>query len=272
MVLLLGNWRAGLVVASVIPLSMLFALIMMRIFGVSANLMSLGAIDFGIVVDGAVIIVESVLHYLYTFRRGSKLSRQQMDEAITFLLLRSTVPQPSGCLLYWWCSFPIFTLEGIEGKMFLPMAPDGPVFAVLGSLLLSLTYVPVISAMALDPATSGNTTFADRLVGALRKAYKPAITFAVRKPVMVIISSLAALVLAIILFLRMGAEFVPTLEEEIWLCRCLWNLVHPESGIARSSEAERLLKQHFRKCCTWYPRSALQRYQQIPWPLKMLIS
>ncbi|HPE97726.1 MAG: efflux RND transporter permease subunit [Chitinophagales bacterium] len=244
-VLLLGNWRAGLVVASVIPLSMLFALIMMRIFGVSANLMSLGAIDFGIVVDGAVIIVESVLHYLYTFRRGSKLSRQQMDEAITFSASQIYRSAAFGVLIILVVFVPIFTLEGIEGKMFLPMAQTVS-FAVLGSLLLSLTYVPVISAMALDRNIREHHTFADRLVGALRKAYKPAITFAVRKPVMVIISSLAALVLAIILFLRMGAEFVPTLEEGDLAMQMS---VEPGSSlshsIARSSEAERLLKQHF---------------------------
>jgi heavy metal efflux system protein len=244
-VLLLGNFRAGLVVASVIPLSMLFAIILMRIFGVSANLMSLGAIDFGIVVDGAVIIVESVLHYLYTHKRGRKLSATEMDTAISFSAAQIYQSAAFGVLIILVVFVPIFTLQGIEGKMFLPMAQTVS-FAVLGSLILSLTYVPAATALFLSREIGEHHTFADRLVGWLRRRYLPAITMAVKRPLMVTGGAIMALILAIILFTRMGAEFVPTLEEGDLAMQMA---VAPGSSlthsIATSTKAEALLLEHF---------------------------
>ncbi|HCA83316.1 MAG TPA: CusA/CzcA family heavy metal efflux RND transporter, partial [Flavobacteriales bacterium] len=149
LVLMLGNFRAGLIVASVIPLSMLFALILMKYFGVSANLMSLGAIDFGIVVDGAVIIVESVLHVLHVKYAGQTLSRSKFREVVGHSAQGILQSAAFGVLIILIVFVPILSLSGIEGKMFRPMAQTVS-FALLGALLLSLTYVPVIAALTLS--------------------------------------------------------------------------------------------------------------------------
>ncbi|HMW66429.1 MAG TPA: efflux RND transporter permease subunit, partial [Chitinophagaceae bacterium] len=122
LILFLGNLRAGLIVASAIPLSMLFALGMMRLFGVSANLMSLGAIDFGLIVDGAVIIVEATLHFLATKKITGRLSQQQMDEAVESSAKKMMSSAAFGQIIILIVYLPILSLQGIEGKMFRPMA------------------------------------------------------------------------------------------------------------------------------------------------------
>jgi len=169
LLLLLGNIRAGLIVASVIPLSMLFALTMMRFFGVSANLMSLGAIDFGIVIDGAVIIVESLLHTLAIGYVGQRLSQAKMDEVVqesTSKIYRSAA---FGVLIILVVFLPILTLEGTEGKTFRPMAQTVG-FAILGSLLLSLTYVPVMTSLFLQKEIKKESGIAFRIINFLKKA------------------------------------------------------------------------------------------------------
>lgn len=152
LVLFLGNFRAGLVVASVIPLAMLFAIIMMNLFGVSGNLMSLGALDFGLIVDGAVIIVEAVMHSL-THNKGalgaSRFTQQQMDKEVKTAAGRMMNSAVFGQIIILIVYLPIFTLQGIEGKMFKPMAQT-VAFALLGAFILSLTYVPAVSAMFLS--------------------------------------------------------------------------------------------------------------------------
>ncbi|HRN99836.1 MAG TPA: efflux RND transporter permease subunit, partial [Flavobacterium sp.] len=121
LVLLLGNWRAGLVVASVIPLSLLFAISMMRIFGVSGNLMSLGAIDFGLIVDGAVIIVEAIIHRLHTVNKG-RISQNQMNDEVYTAASKIRGSAAFGEIIILIVYLPILALTGIEGKMFGPMA------------------------------------------------------------------------------------------------------------------------------------------------------
>lgn len=212
LVLLLGNLRAGLIVASVIPLAMLFAFWMMHLFGVSANLMSLGAIDFGIVVDGAVIIVESILHLLFHHHAGEKLTRNQLADAVQSATVRIYQSSAFGVLIILVVFLPILSLTGIEGKMFGPMAQTVS-FAILGALILSMTYVPMVSALVLSRKVPAKPNLSDRFMEMVKAAYLPSLRLALRWKSSVIAFSLALLVGAIFLFTTMGGEFIPTLEE-----------------------------------------------------------
>ncbi|MBI5538643.1 MAG: CusA/CzcA family heavy metal efflux RND transporter [Bacteroidia bacterium] len=216
LVLLLGNFRAGLIVASVIPLSMLFAISLMNLFGVSGNLMSLGAIDFGLIVDGAVIIVESVVHRISqssTHHVGvKKLSRQQMDGEVLSSAKRMMNSATFGQIIILIVYLPILALVGIEGKMFRPMAQTVS-FAILGALILSLTYVPVASALFLSRKTEHKTTFSDKIMKALHKAFDPLLNFSLKHKISVIIISVSLFIGSIFLFNSLGGEFIPQLEE-----------------------------------------------------------
>ncbi|MBL7793212.1 MAG: CusA/CzcA family heavy metal efflux RND transporter [Saprospiraceae bacterium] len=245
LVLLLGDLRAGFIVASVIPLAMLFAIILMRQFDVSANLMSLGAIDFGIVVDGAVIIVEGVLHTIFTFYVGRKLTQGEMDDIITdstAQLFRSAI---YGVFIILVVFVPIMTLTGIEGKMFRPMAMTFS-FAVLGALLLSLTYVPMMAALLLSKKVREHHTFADKIVNALRRMYKPSLEWALRHARIILAGALALLVGAFLLFSSMGSEFIPTLEEGDLAMQLS---IQPGSSLSESvhttTKAEKILIDNF---------------------------
>ncbi|MHA7829787.1 MAG: CusA/CzcA family heavy metal efflux RND transporter [Flagellimonas sp.] len=216
-VLLLGNWRSGLVVASVIPLCLLFALTLMNIFGVDANLLSLGAIDFGIIIDGAVIIVEYIAFQI-TQRQGElsqlgKNETQTIKDKITVegasKMMNSAV---FGQLIILIVFIPILSLSGVEGKMFKPMALTFS-FALLGAILLCFTYVPVASAMFLKPAKESSKGISARLVGWINKQYEPVITWAMKRKKLVLSIAAALLVGATWLFSTMGGEFVPTLDE-----------------------------------------------------------
>lgn len=215
-VLLLGNLRSGMVIASVIPLSLLFALSLMYVFGVDANLMSLGAIDFGIIIDGAVIIVEFIA-YKITQRSGELTGlhgkeRQNMIDTITLngtaKLTRSAI---FGQLIIIIVFIPILSLSGIEGKMFRPMAQVFT-FALLGTMILGFTYVPVVSAMFLKPA-SQKRNISTRLLDFLNRAYDPSITWALKYKKTVLSIAVLLLVVSGLIFSRMGGEFVPTLDE-----------------------------------------------------------
>ncbi len=245
LVLLLGDLRAGLIVASVIPLAMLFAIILMNYFGISANLMSLGAIDFGIVVDGAVIIVEGVLHAIFTYHVGKHLSRQQMDTIIideSSKMFRAAV---FGVFIILTVFIPIMTLTGIEGKMFRPMAMAFS-FAILGALILSLTYVPMMATWTLPRRVREHKTFADRIVGFLRKMYKPSLETALRRPALVISLTVLLLAGAVVIYRGLGAEFIPTLEEGDLAMQMT---IQPGSSLQESvktaGKAERILLDHF---------------------------
>ena len=212
LVLLLGNLRAGFIVASVIPLSMLFALGMMNAFGVSANLMSLGAIDFGLIVDGAVIIVEAIVHRLHTTFPNQVLTQPQMDEEVSLAARKIRKSAAFGEIIILIVYLPILALSGIEGKMFTPMAQTVS-FAILGALILSLTYVPMMTALFLKRKITVKKTLADRIMNFFHRLYEPVIHFALKAKLLVIILTVGLFVLALVLFSRMGGEFIPTLEE-----------------------------------------------------------
>lgn len=216
LVLFLGNLRAGLLVASVIPLSMLFATGMMNLFGVSGNLMSLGAIDFGLIVDGAVIIVEAVLHRItqsgYRLRGITELSHAEMDAEVQASAGKMMNSAAFGQIIILIVYLPILALVGIEGKMFRPMA-ETVSFAILGALMLSLTYVPMMSAVVLSRKTGHKTNFSDRLMQFFQRVYQPVITGALKRKQLVVASAMALFAVSAFLFTRMGGEFIPTLQE-----------------------------------------------------------
>lgn len=215
LVFFLGNLRAGLIVASVIPLSMLFAIIMMNLFKVSGNLMSLGALDFGLIVDGAVIIVEAVLHRLS--KSGSvfgvtRLTGAQMDEEVKSASSRMMNAAVFGQIIIFIVYLPILTLKGIEGKMFAPMAQT-VAFAVAGAFLLSLTYVPMMSALFLSKNTRHGKGISDRFMERLELLYERSLKRALGMKKVILASSLIALTVAIWLLTTLGGEFIPELEE-----------------------------------------------------------
>src|SRR5215218_2892675 len=216
LILFLGNLRAGLVVASVIPLSMLFAISMMNLFGVSGNLMSLGAIDFGLIIDGAVIIVESVLHRITgnKMQKGgvAKLDQQQMDTQVQESASRMMNSAAFGQVIIFIVYLPILALVGIEGKMFGPMAQT-VMFAILGAFLLSLTYVPMMSALFLSKKTTHKRNFSDRMMSFFQRLYKPLINSAIHHRGIVITIAIGILAVAIFAFSRLGGEFIPQLDE-----------------------------------------------------------
>ena len=212
LVLLLGNLRAGLVVASVIPLAMLFAIAMMNVFGVSANLMSLGAIDFGLIVDGAVIIVESIVHRLYKHHKNGLLTQAEMDESVKTSAIKIRNSAAFGEIIILIVYLPILALVGIEGKMFRPMAQTVS-FAILGAFILSLTYVPMMSALVLSKKVDVKQTIADRIIAVLQRIYDPVLRFSLRLKWQVIGITILLFGLSLWRFSNMGGEFIPRLEE-----------------------------------------------------------
>ena len=229
LIFFLGNVRAGLIVASVIPLAMLFAVILMNLFGVSGNLMSLGALDFGLIVDGSVIIVEACLHQLAKGRGQEELNKEQNLQVANRLLpfkysqneMDNTVLETSvrmrnvavfGELIILIVYIPIFTLRGIEGKMFLPMAQT-IAFALLGAFVLSLTYIPMMTALFLNKKITHKQNFSDRMMVRLENFYQPLLEKALAIPRIIIGTTLTLFVLAIITLSFMGGEFMPSLEE-----------------------------------------------------------
>ena len=216
LVLLLGNLRAGLIVASVIPLSMLFALSLMNLFGVSGNLMSLGAIDFGLIVDGAVIIVESVVHRISMSKHHhpgiAKLNQQQMDENVFESAKRMMSSATFGQIIILIVYLPIIALIGIEDKMFRPMA-QVVAFAILGAAILSLTYVPMMSALFLSKNTVHKLNFSDKLIDIFHKAFNPIIGFALKHKLLVSVATILLFLFSLFMFNNLGGEFIPQLEE-----------------------------------------------------------
>lgn len=212
LVLLLGNIRAGLIVASVIPIAMLFAISMMRVFGVSGNLMSLGAIDFGLIVDGAVIIVEATLHHLVYRKTTHRLSQKELDEEVGSSAKKIMTSAAFGMIIILIVYLPLLSLVGIEGKMFKPMAQT-VIFAIIGAFILSLTYVPMISSVVLSKKKLPQKTFSDRLVAWIQSKYEPALNAIVRRAKWAIVVVLGVFVLSIYLFGKLGAEFIPSLDE-----------------------------------------------------------
>lgn len=215
LILFLGNLRAGLVVASVIPLSMLFAFILMHLFGVSGNLMSLGALDFGLLVDGAVIIVEAVLHQLYhSSKKGAQnqLNKQEMNSIVGQVSNKMMGAAAFGQIIILIVYLPILSLTGIEGKMFKPMAQTVS-FALIGAFILSITYVPMMSAWVLNRNRIQKETLTDRYMQKLEAFYEPLLMKALSMPKKIVGLTIAVFVGALILLTTLGGEFIPKLEE-----------------------------------------------------------
>lgn len=216
-VLLLGNWRSALVVASVIPLALLFTLGMMYIFGIDANLMSLGAIDFGIIIDGAVIIVEFVALKITSKRNDftslNTTQAQDVRNDITFGAASKMMSSAIfGQLIILIVFIPILTLGGIEGKMFKPMAMTFS-FALIGAMIFGLTYVPAMASLVIKPTKLSDKNISVRLMRFLTNLYDPIIHWAFESKRLVIGIASAILIGAFLLFLTMGSEFIPTLDE-----------------------------------------------------------
>jgi cobalt-zinc-cadmium resistance protein CzcA len=215
LVFFLGNLRAGLIVSSVIPLSMLFAIILMNKFGVGGNLMSLGAIDFGLIVDGSVIVIEAILHrFMHSkhFRSLTVVNQEDMDKEVgtsTGAMIKSAVFSQIIILIVY---LPILSLQGIEGKMFKPMAYT-IAFAILGAFILSITYVPMMAALCLNKKLNHKDTLTDRLMRFLERRYQPLLSKVMTYPKAVILSTVTLFAISIILLLNMGGEFIPQLEE-----------------------------------------------------------
>ncbi len=251
LVFLVGNLRAGLLVASVIPLSMLFAIGMMQLTGVSANLMSLGAVDFGLIVDGAVIIVEATLFYLSTKLlttetgkpRTTALTQSEMDQGVftaASQIMRSSV---FGVLIILIVYLPILALTGIEGKMFRPMAQTVS-FALIGALLLSLTWVPAMSAWALSKNLFGHASMSDRFIGWLERRCTPLLRFGLKHRLAFLAGMMALVVVAGIQFLRLGGEFIPTLDEGDIM---MHGFCKPGTSLTQTLESHRLVQQIIRE-------------------------
>lgn len=242
LVLFLGNLRAGLIVASAIPLSMLFALGMMNVFGVSANLMSLGAIDFGLIVDGAVIIVEATMHHLMLIAGLKKLTQKEMDHEVYVSASKMRQSAAFGEIIILIVYIPILTLVGIEGKMFRPMAQTVG-FAILGALILSLTYIPMMSALFLPKQFSHKKNFSDRMMAFFQRFYTPVLRAALKVKYAVVAASVVLLAVSIFTFSKMGAEFIPQLEEGDYAFHCILPQGSSLSqSIETSMQASRIIK------------------------------
>lgn len=250
LVLLLGSFRGGLITASVIPLSLLFAFILMKQFGIWANLMSLGAIDFGIIVDGAVIIVEGMVLHIHQRIKKSNAPIDQAEMDKMAYDSGSTMMNSAffGQLIILIVFTPILFLTGVEGKMFRPMAFTFG-FAVLGAIILCLTYVPMVSALFLKPSKNQNGWFAkfensidrfsDRIMAALNKAYKPLLSFALRFKTVVIVSAVVLLMISSYIFSNMGGEFIPKFDEGDIAMQAL---IKPGSSLTESIEVSKKLQ------------------------------
>lgn len=229
LVLFLGNWRAGLVVASVIPLSMLFAFALMKAFGVDGNLMSLGAIDFGMIVDSAVIIVEAVVTHInrgdfsqpgvraayiarHTAGGGFALTQAEMDAEVHYSASRIRQSAAFGEIIIMIVYIPLMTLVGIEGKMFRPMAFT-VFFAILGAFILSLTYVPMASSLFLSRKVHTKATFSDRMISRLQTWYRTVLEWVLRRRKDVITAAVSLCCVSVVGLKFLGGEFMPSLDE-----------------------------------------------------------
>ncbi|MFN0047651.1 MAG: efflux RND transporter permease subunit [Cytophagales bacterium] len=212
--LFLGDVRASLLVASIIPLSLLFAIILMNQFGIGGNLMSLGAIDFGLTVDPSIIVVESVVVALGVSMKklGKKFNQEEKDSSVFDATMDIKQTVVYGGLIILVVYFPIMTLTGIEGKMFTPMALTVS-FALIGAILLALTYIPMMSALILKPHDSDHKNFSDKFMDMLFKGYEPIIDWAFKWKYLVVISSVVLLFCTYLLFGLLGGEFIPKLDE-----------------------------------------------------------
>jgi cobalt-zinc-cadmium resistance protein CzcA len=211
LLIMLGNWRAALIVALAIPLSLLFAMTGMVQGKVSGNLMSLGAIDFGLIIDGAVVMVENIIRHLAERQHKLKRRLSGMERAHEVLVAAKEVASPMffGVAIITVVYFPILALTGIEGKMFKPMAIT-VIFALVGALAFALTLMPALCSYLLGGNLKEEDSF---LVKAAKKVYAPFLNFSLCARWPMVGGAVALLALAVFVFSRLGAEFVPQLDE-----------------------------------------------------------
>jgi cobalt-zinc-cadmium resistance protein CzcA len=212
LVLFLGSLRAGLIVASVIPLAMLFAIIIMNLFGLSANLMSMGALDFGLIVDGAVIVVEGTLHIFSKHYKSNSLTQSQMDKEVIKNSSKIMSSAIFGQIIILIVYIPLFVLSGVEGKMFMPMAQTVS-FAIVGALILSITYVPWASSIFLSKKISNKPNFTDKFINKINSWYHPALAITLKRKYEVIGVAVFLFLASIFIFNSLGGEFMPELDE-----------------------------------------------------------
>jgi len=247
LVLFLGNFRAGFLVASMIPLSMLFAIIMMNLFGVSGNLMSLGALDFGLIVDGAVIIVEAVMHQLSHGKRfrGLRLTQKEMDEQVGISAKKMMNSAVFGQIIILIVYVPILSLQGIEGKMFTPMAQT-VAFALLGAFLLSLTYIPMMSSLLINKQIADAPSRSDIIMGKIERVYQRYLAILLKIPRRILTLVIGMLIVSIITLFSMGGEFIPALEEGDFAVETrLLTGSNVSASIEYTQKAARIIKQQF---------------------------
>jgi heavy metal efflux system protein len=241
LVLLLGNWRGALLAATVIPLSMLIAASLMRLFDISGNLMSLGAIDFGLIVDGAVIMTENSVRRVAERQRalGRRLIGEELKERVYDASVEVRRATMFGELIITVVYLPILALTGIEGKMFRPMALT-VIFALAGAFVLSLTYVPAALTFALRGGVAEKES---GLIGYARRRYKPLLAYAMRHRPQALAVALALMAVSVAFFPFLGAEFVPRLDEGSFALESrLLPSVSLSQSIKTYSAAERVLK------------------------------
>jgi heavy metal efflux system protein len=245
LIFFLGDFRSGLLVASIVPLSMLFALLMMKIFGVSANLMSLGAVDLGIVVDGAVIIVEGILHAMAITVAGKHLDRNQMDKLVVDSTVQVYKSAAFGVLIILVVFFPVMYLGGIEGKMFRPMAIT-LIFALAGALLLSVTFIPAAASQLLRKVQFGKPRMGERWMLGMASRYRKWLHGALPARTFTMAGLVLALAITIWRITAMGAVFIPDLEEgDLAMQMAMPSGSNLEEVVALSTEVEQALLAQF---------------------------
>jgi cobalt-zinc-cadmium resistance protein CzcA len=244
LLLLLGNVRAAIIVATAIPLSMLFAITGMVQTRVSGNLMSLGAVDFGLIVDGAVVIAENIVRLLAEKQHhlGRLLTKEERIHTILTASKQVGTPTVFGVTIITIVYIPILTLTGVEGKMFIPMAMT-VIFALVGALLLALTLIPVLCSYFMTKKVSEEDNFIIRFA---KRVYGPALDFALRQRVLILAGAIAIFAASILVFSRLGAEFIPQLDEGSLAVQMIRTTsIGLDPSIKMQTAAEKLLIEKF---------------------------
>jgi len=260
---LIGDWRAALIVASAIPISMLFAMTGMVRAGVSGNLMSLGAVDFGLIVDGAVVIVENVVRQLGLRQHelGRRLTASERLQTVLSASVQVGRPMMFGVAIITIVYIPILSLTGIEGKMFKPMALT-VIFALIGGLLVALLAVPVFCSLFLGGRIAEGENF---LIHWIKRAYEPSLRLALKHRWLVVATSVILFGVSLFEFKRLGAEFVPQLDEGSTVLM----LTGPtgagiDKSLAEQEKAEQAMKREFPEVAHIYSRIGTAAVQTDP--------
>ncbi len=245
LLLFLGDLRTGLIVTSVIPLSLFFAFILMYYFDVSASVMSLGAIDFGLIVDGSIIMAEGVMFFLHSKYAGRKLTKEELNNAVITSSKKVAKSAVFGVIIILIVYLPIMSLQGIEGKMFKPMALT-ITFALIGSLLLSLTYIPMILSLLTKKKISTKKTIADKIAEKISSSVLNILDFSLKHWKAVLSVLVIFFLASLFLFTKLGAVFLPTLEEgDLAMQMTLPPGSSLNESIKLSTKAEQILLKNF---------------------------